>query len=117
MGVQEAEGRPEEAAGDEAEEDQRGGAEGAEGAEAEAGEVHHSHEGQGSKVREWNIGEKPRPLGRQSLLTEKLTRVTVIRKMSLARRKTSQTSVKVTRMLKTPQKMRRPTAKQLPGLI
>lgn len=46
MEVQEDEGHPEEAAGEEAEEDSLG--EEAEGAE----EVHHSHEDQGSKVRE-----------------------------------------------------------------
>lgn len=44
MEVQEAEGRPEEAVGEEAE--------GAEGAEV----VQHNHEGQSSKLLEWSTG-------------------------------------------------------------
>lgn len=52
--VQEVEGHPEEAAGEEAEGDQPGEAEAAE-------EVHHSHGAQNSKVREWNTGVKLLP--------------------------------------------------------
>lgn len=79
--------------------------------------MHHSHEGQSSKVREWNTGGETLHLRStfHTHGTEKLMRVTVIRKMSLVKR--NQTSRKEMRILKKPQKMTRPTAKQLHGLI
>lgn len=55
MEVQEAEGHPGEAAGEEAEGDQPGEAEA-------AGEVHHSREAQSLRVRGWNTGGKPLPI-------------------------------------------------------